>query len=92
MIPSKSRNVPPKASAMIEALRGLGYTSGSALADLVDNSIAAHATDVAISFFWKASASRITVLDNGDGMDEASSSGLCDWASAVRSIREVLQT
>ena len=70
MIQNRSRNVPPKASAMIEALRGLGYTSGSALADLIDNSISAHATDVAISFFWKGSASRITVLDNGDGMDD----------------------
>lgn len=70
MIPSRSRNVPPKASAMIEALRGLGYTSGSALADLIDNSISARATDVAISFFWNGPASRITVLDNGDGMDD----------------------
>lgn len=70
MIPSRSRNVPPKASAMIEALRGLGYTSGSALADLIDNSISAHATDVAVSFSWDGPASRITVLDNGDGMDD----------------------
>ena len=45
MIPSNSRNVPPKASAMIEALRGLGYTAASALADLIDNSISARARE-----------------------------------------------
>lgn len=71
MIPSNSRNVPPKASAMIEALRGLGYTAASALADLVDNSIAARAGDVAIMFFWDGPASRIAVLDNGDGMGDS---------------------
>jgi Histidine kinase-, DNA gyrase B-, and HSP90-like ATPase len=70
MIPNKSRNVPPKASVMIEALRGLGYTAASALADLIDNSISAHATDVALAFFWDESSSRISILDNGDGMDD----------------------
>src|ERR1035441_3259094 len=55
---------------MIEALRGLGYTAASALADLVDNCISARATDVAISFFWGRAVSRIAVLDNGDGMDD----------------------
>src|ERR1035441_2027554 len=55
---------------MIEALRGLGYTAASALADLIDNSISARGTDVAISFYWDGPASRIEVLDNGDGMDD----------------------
>lgn len=70
MAPNKSRSVPPKSSAMIEALRGLGYTAASALADLVDNSISARARDVAISFFWGGAASRIAVIDNGGGMDD----------------------
>ena len=37
----KSRNAPPQASAMIEALRGLGYNTATALADIIDNSISA---------------------------------------------------
>ncbi len=71
MIPSKSRSAPPNASAMIEALRGLGYTTPGALADLIDNSISARATEVALLFFWDGPASRIAVLDNGEGMNDA---------------------
>ncbi len=47
----KSRHAPPKAAAMIEALRGLGYTTATALADIIDNSIAAKADKVDIGCF-----------------------------------------
>ena len=70
MIPSNSRSAPPKASALIEALRGLGYTAAGALADLIDNSISAHAENVVILFFWDGPRSRIAILDDGDGMDD----------------------
>lgn len=53
---------------MLEALRGLGYNPATALADIVDNSIAAKATIVAIGFSWMQEGSTITVLDNGEGM------------------------
>lgn len=62
------RHAPPRASAMLEALRGLGYNPATALADIVDNSIAAGATTVAIGFSWRREASTITVLDDGTGM------------------------
>lgn len=55
----------------MEALRGLGYTTAAALADIVDNSISAGATEVRIDFTWDVAASRISVLDNGRGMDDA---------------------
>ena len=71
MNPNKFRHAPPKASAMIEALRGLGYSTATALADIVDNSIAAHGNQVDIRFSWQRSASTIIVLDNGDGMSDA---------------------
>ncbi|GAB1078491.1 MAG: ATP-binding protein [Shewanella algae] len=63
------RHAPPKASAMIEALRGLGYTTASALADIIDNSIAAKASRVDLNFTWQNEKSRIEILDNGSGMD-----------------------
>ena len=65
------RNVPPCAGAMLEALRGLGYSTATALADIVDNSISAGATEVEINFYWDDSSKRITILDNGRGMDDA---------------------
>lgn len=65
------RNAPPKAAAMVEALRGLGYTTETALADLIDNSISAGAQQVDIRFHWAGDASWITIADNGRGMSDA---------------------
>lgn len=67
---SGSRHAPPKASAMIESLRGLGYSTATALADVIDNSLAAHADQVMLEFVWDGPASRMTVLDNGTGMND----------------------
>ena len=64
----RSRIAPPKASAMIEALRGLGYNTQTALADIIDNSIAAKAKCVDIRFVWLGEQSRIEVEDDGNGM------------------------
>lgn len=68
---TSSRLAPPKASAMVEALRGLGYSPATALADIVDNSITADARRVDIGFEWEEAASRIFILDDGIGMSEA---------------------
>ncbi|MBV5341518.1 MAG: ATP-binding protein [Deltaproteobacteria bacterium] len=54
---------------MIEALRGLGYNTATALADIIDNSIAAKATTIKLDFYWSAENSCIRILDNGTGMD-----------------------
>ena len=56
---------------MMEALRGLGYSTAAALADIVDNSVSARASEVRIEFTWAGSSSRISVLDNGRGMCDA---------------------
>jgi len=56
---------------MIEALRGLGYSTATALADIIDNSIAADACNVDIRFVWKNGChSFITIQDDGSGMDD----------------------
>jgi Histidine kinase-, DNA gyrase B-, and HSP90-like ATPase len=67
----KTRNAPPRAAAMLESLRGLGYSTPAALADVVDNSISAGATEVRIEFVWDGANSRISILDNGRGMDDS---------------------
>lgn len=66
----KTREAPPRASAMLESLRGLGYSTGAALADIIDNSISASATDVDIQFNWKDKLSSVFILDNGVGMSD----------------------
>ena len=35
------RNAPPRASGLINSLRGMGYTVATAIADIIDNSISA---------------------------------------------------
>jgi hypothetical protein len=67
----KTRNAPPRAMAMLESLRGLGYSTAAALADIVDNSISAGASEVRIDFVWDGPNSRIVILDDGRGMDDA---------------------
>ncbi len=57
--------------AMLESLRGLGYSTGAALADIIDNSISAGASEVRLDFAWDGASSRITILDDGRGMDDA---------------------
>lgn len=69
MPPPRSRHAPPRASAMVEALRGLGYSTAGALADLIDNSISAHATSVKLAFSWSGGAPSVVVTDDGTGMD-----------------------
>lgn len=65
-----SRLAPPRASAMIESLRGLGYSTATALADIIDNSISANARTVAVRFAWAREASWVSILDDGTGMTD----------------------
>ena len=60
--------VPPRADALMEALRAFGYTPEAAIADLVDNSISAQASNIALLFKWDRKNSWIAVQDNGSGM------------------------
>lgn len=60
----------PRASALVESLRGVGYSTQTAVADLVDNSISAGARSVRVQFAFDGPASTITLLDDGRGMTE----------------------
>ena len=61
-------SAPPKPEALIESLRAFGYTSASAIADLVDNSISAGARNVWIDFHWAGAQSWVRIRDDGQGM------------------------
>lgn len=61
--------ITPAASALIESLRGLGYSPETALADLIDNSIAADAKTVEIDLQWNDGSPYAAILDGGRGMD-----------------------
>lgn len=59
----------PPAHALIESLRGVGYSLETAVADLVDNAVAAGASSVWLSFMFDGPDSWFTMLDDGSGMD-----------------------
>lgn len=61
----------PRASALIESLRDIGYTLPTALADVIDNSITAGASSVRIYADTIGEDASIAILDNGCGMDQA---------------------
>ncbi len=62
---------PPRASSHIEALRDIGYSLKSAVADIIDNSISASASKIELFFEWKGKDSSIAIIDDGDGMSAA---------------------
>lgn len=60
---------PPEASAMINTFRAFGYNLRTAIADIIDNSISARATNIWIEFKWDGSESWVTITDDGTGMN-----------------------
>lgn len=62
----------PNAGKLIESLRSTGYSNYSAIADLVDNSLDAHSTNVKIKIGTAAQNDHLLVIsDDGDGMNES---------------------
>ena len=61
----------PRAGDLAEALRAFGYDLPTALADLVDNSIAARARTVRIGYSSDPGSAWLAVVDDGRGMDPA---------------------
>lgn len=77
----KSINLPPKAFHLISATRHIGYSLESAVADLVDNSIAANAQTVYINFGQKPSP-YLVIIDDGCGMSSKELEHAMQYGSA----------
>lgn len=56
---------------LLESMRSVGYTLNTAIADIIDNSIAANARHINIQYFDHGEEPYIAIVDDGDGMDEA---------------------
>lgn len=65
---SRTIEVMPSASRLTSSLRDIGYEFVTAVADIVDNSVSAGASEVAISIDFNGAASSVTVADDGVGM------------------------
>ena len=64
------RELPPVASMLMQSLRSVGYTTASALADIIDNSVAVSARTIRI-LVPPAPMTYVAIVDDGSGMDES---------------------
>lgn len=62
--------IAPNLKNFIKSLRDFGYTFSIAIADIIDNSLAAGATEIKIDLFERNNKLQIAILDNGSGMNE----------------------
>lgn len=60
--------VAPNPADLVESMRGMGYTTEEALADLIDNSLTAGSRNIQITVAAAESMPHIAVCDNGCGM------------------------
>ncbi len=67
---ARSHHLPPSAASLTASLRDLGYSLETAVADLIDNSISADATDIQIFCDMTRSTPVLVIADNGRGMAE----------------------
>lgn len=69
---SSVREVPirPRITRVLEAIRRIGHSPEDAVLDIIDNSVANHATHVGIVISGQKHFDRIEIADNGTGMDE----------------------
>lgn len=63
-------NLSPKASPLMESLRDIGYSMDTALADIIDNSITALASNIHIRASWNNGTPWIAIIDDGCGMSK----------------------
>lgn len=58
----------PEPGILIESLRDIGYSFNSALADIIDNSITAHAQNISIFAMPVDDSFKVAIIDDGDGL------------------------
>lgn len=86
---AQSLELIPRAGALVLSLRDLGYSFETAIADIVDNSIAARATRIDIVCDLTLAAPALSILDNGTGMnEEALLLALCHGSKGPKAKRD----
>ena len=77
----KTISLPPRAHTLISATRHIGYSLEAAIADLIDNSVAAEARNVDIDFI-DSDSSYIAIIDDGYGMTEEELTNAMQYGSS----------
>lgn len=66
----KAEIATPNPKSTINSYRSFGYNLSTAIADIIDNSISAEATQIKIEYEWNGQNSFIAIYDNGRGMNK----------------------
>lgn len=66
---AKRHPLPPSAASLSASLRDLGYSLETAIADLIDNSISAEASEIQVFCDTSRSIPVVAIIDDGHGMD-----------------------
>src|SRR5690606_13981054 len=64
---SDTRLLQPSAASILQSMRDIGYTLDTAVADIIDNSIAASSDKIELIFLENPTP-RFLIIDNGTGM------------------------
>lgn len=65
---SKTLKLPPSASSLSESMRDIGYSLPTAIADIIDNSITADASEINVYCDLTKESPTLAIVDNGQGM------------------------
>ncbi len=65
---TEERIITPNPALLITSLRDIGYSFVSAVADVIDNSISAHAEHIYIDSMWNSGKPFLAITDDGIGM------------------------
>lgn len=65
----ETTNAEPEASTMIETFRAVGYNIETAIADIIDNSVSAGASNIWVDYKWDGPETTIFITDDGHGMN-----------------------
>lgn len=67
---SRPYKLPPSASSLSESMRDIGYSLATAIADIIDNSITADASEIDVFCDLTQESPTLAIVDNGNGMSE----------------------
>lgn len=82
----------PTADVLMSSMRSMGYTFEAAIADIIDNSVSVHATQIEIKFPVDPAEIYVAVCDNGTGMSKEELFDAMKYGSSLKRGKGVKMT
>lgn len=82
----------PTADVLMSSMRSMGYTFEAAIADIIDNSVSVHATQIEIKFPVDPAEIYVAICDNGTGMSKEELFDAMKYGSSLKRGKGVKMT